>query len=248
MRRSALAVGVVAVTLVGCGGDSASDPRPLSRDQATVMADLLYRNYESGGADFTLSTVAGPGGGTITVSGEVDWTHHRGHASVNSSAPGTAPVTEVWWNEQAVFERRPALDEKLFAEGLALSPAVIGRPVDIDHRRMDQLIAILVGLAATQPDNAELIAQAEGSAFLRDDMLRGVNIEVLRYGERTIYWVDKVTGEMVRFEGSDESGQYPVVIDIFDRGEREITSDPNLTMLDISEVPEMIVDQMSTSP
>lgn len=248
MLREAVAVVALSCASVACGGESSSEPVPLTRDQATVMAELLYRNYESGGADFTMSTPVGPGGGTVTVTGEVDWTNHQGHATVASSQPGESPLVEVWWDERNVFERRPVLDEPLRESGLVVSEAVIRRPVDTGSRRIDQLIAVLIGLAATQRDNAELIAQAEGSAFVRDDTLRGSNVEVLRYGPRTQYWVDTKSGEMARFEGVDSSGQYPVIVDVFARGERPIAADPALEVVDYSEIPPTITDLMSTSP
>ena len=234
--------------LVACGGESKSTTEPLTREQANVMADLVYRNYESGGADFALSATAGSSGGTITLTGEVDWVNKRGHAMVMSSALAPAPVTEVWWNEVKVFERRPALDEMIRSVGLVVSSAVIGRPVDTEHRRIDQLIAIIMGLSATQRDNAELIVQADGSAFVRTDRLREIDVEVLRYGQYTLYWVDMSTGEMVRVEGSDETGQFGVVIDILSRGPREIVSDPSLSMIDVFDLPPNITDLMSTSP
>ena len=239
---------VVTPLLATCSGGRDSGPTPLTRQQASVMAELLYRNRESGGATFTLSTPLGPEGGTLTLSGEVDWVGHHGHAIVATSEPIDDPLTEVWWTLENVFERRPSLDEDLIDLGVAMTASVIERPVDLERRRIDQLIALVVALAAEQPENAELILQAEGSAFLRVDELRGVDVEVLRYGDRSIYWVDPTSGRLLRFEGTDESRTFPIVVDLLETGERDIQPDPSLQVVVLDEVPGDVAARLTTSP
>jgi hypothetical protein len=248
MRISRLVAVIVLVASASCGGASSTDLVPVSREQATIMADLLHRNLESGGAEFVLTTVAGPNGGTISISGQVDWVDHKGRAEITSSDLGSTPVTEVWWTKDAVFERRPKVDGLLSNAGLASGPAVIVRPVDLAQRRLDQLIAVLIGLASTQPENAELILQTEGTAFVRSETLRGSQVEILRYGQRTLYWVDVASGKMLRFEGVDESGRYPVVIDIMSVGKQSIADLGDLDVVDFSDLPTAVIDLSATSP
>lgn len=249
-RRIAAAIGalIVVSTTPSCSERESPAPTPLTREQATLMADVLYRNRESGGATFTLSTPLGPEGGTLTLFGEVDWVGHHGHAIVTTSEPIDDPLTEVWWSLQNVFERRPSLDEDLIDLGVAMTASVIERPVDLERRRIDQLIALIIALAAEQPENAELILQTEGSAFLRLDELRGVDVEVLRYGERSIYWVDPTSGRLLRFEGTDESRTFPIVVDLLETGERDIFVDIALQVLAFDDLPNDVTARLTTSP
>ena len=245
---AAIAALIVVSTTQACSEGESSAPTPLTREQATLMADVLYRNRESGGATFTLSTPLGPEGGTLTLSGEVDWVGHHGHAIVTTSEPAVDPLSEVWWSLERVFERRPSLDEDLIDLGVALTASVIERPVDLERRRIDQLIALIVALAAEQPENAELILQTEGSAFLRLDELRGVDVEVLRYGERSIYWVDPTSGRLLRFEGTDGSRTFPIVVDLLETGERDIEPDPSLQVVPFDKIPGDLAAKSTTSP
>lgn len=248
-RFAALFAALIAVsTMQACSDGESSAPTPLTREQATLMADVLYRNRESGGARFSLSTPLGPEGGTLTMSGEVDWTEHHGHALVATSTSTDDPLTEVWWSLDRVFERRPSLDETLIDAGVSLTASVIERPVDMERRRIDQLIALIVALASEQPENAGLIMQTEGSAFLRNDTLRGTDVEVLRYGERTIYWVDPVTGRMLRFEGTDESRSFPIVVDLLETGDRDVLVDGTLQVLAFDDLPSDVTARLTTSP
>jgi hypothetical protein len=72
---------------------------------------------------------------------------------------------------------------------------------------------VVTGLATARPENAVLIQQEEGTTFLRRDTLRGREVEVVRFGERSIYWIDPLSGRMLRFEGNNSAGTLPVVVD-----------------------------------
>ena len=54
------------------------------------------------------------------------------------------------------------------------------------------LLAVLTGLAAKNPENSQLILQTEGSSYIRNDVLRDQPVVLLRYGKRSIYWINTV--------------------------------------------------------
>lgn len=238
-RTAARALGALALaaTLVACGSDESprSSERPLSFEEASTMADLLYRNYQGGGGAFVVSTLTRPGGDQLTVAGEVDWVDHSGWADITTTAEG-ASLVGVWWDESHVLERRPGLDSLL--EGLGYTGATLISRAPDTERRVDQVIAIVTGLAAEIRDNAQLIMQTEGSAFLRSDTLRGRPATVVRYGTRNIYWIDAETGDMLRLEATTKDGSLPTVVDILQRGEVTVPQ-PETGVVDASAIDEL---------
>jgi len=199
------------------------------------MADVLYRNYESGGGVFVVSTLTRPGGGQLTVSGEVDWTAHTGWADVTTTEEN-ATLVGVMWDETHVLERRPALDALI--QGLGHPGATLISRAPDKERRLDQVIAIVTGLAAEVRDNAQLIMQTEGSAFVRTDTLRGRPVDVLRYGTRNLYWIDAETGDMLRLEATSKDGSIPTVVDILQRGEVDVP-EPDTGVVEASAIDEL---------
>lgn len=227
----------LAVAIAACGDDapSAETERPLSFDEASTMADLLFRNYEAGGAVFVVSTLAEPGGAQLTLSGEVDWTTHSGWADVTTTAD-SATLVGVWWDQTHVLERRPALDALI--DGLGHTGATLISRAPDTERRLDQVIAIVTGLAAEVRDNAQLIMQTEGSAFVRTDTLRGRPVEVVRYGTRNLYWIDAETGDMLRLEATSKDGSMPTIVDILQRGAVDVTR-PDGGVVEVAEIEEL---------
>lgn len=217
-RRVALVV--VGVSLVAasvsCGSDEpVSTERPLTFDEATLLAGVQRDNYLDGGAVVEVTSSFLADGSTLSMRAEVDWVEHTGRALVIATGREVG-VTEVYWNETTVFERLPVLNDLLVARGQT-GVEFVARPPDADGRQIDRAIALLVGLASEAPDNPVLVQQKQGSAFLRDDVLRGESVQVLRFGDRTIYWLDS-NGSMVRFEGNSESLSAPIIIDVIERG------------------------------
>jgi hypothetical protein len=212
----------LALALAACSSSDSAAPTTsaLTAEQANRLANVLFDNYDGGGATFQVAT-ASADGGTVNMTGEVDWQGHFGHATV--SAKGTeAGVTEVYWSEETVLEQRPELNRVLVAAGRAPTTFVARTP-DPANRDLDRAIAIVAGLASEQRDNPLLIQQETGSSFVRNDTLRGVEVEVLRYGTRNLYWIDAATGLLLRFEGNSAAGGQPVVVDILQRGPQTIT-------------------------
>ncbi|CAB4648620.1 unannotated protein [freshwater metagenome] len=232
--------------LTACGGAEKAAERPLTSDEASVLAEVLSRNYEAQGASFSLAAQASSTGGTITLEGDVDWINHQGGARVVGGA-SPHPVSQVWWSKNVVAERRPTLDSEVARVLPGDGSPLLARSPDTSSRRLDQLIAIVMGLASQTPENAQLILQTEGSAFVRSDELRGKPVLVLRYGQRTLYWLDEETKNLMRFEGTDSTTRFPVVIDFFVLGPKALQVPQGTELVDLAKYNELL-NRIPVSP
>jgi hypothetical protein len=216
---------VVGLLVSACGGgdeeSTSAGAAPLTPQQAIRLAEVLHRNHEAGGARFELVARDEASGATITMAGVIDWSSLQGRAAVAGYRDVDGEVTEVAWTADAVAELRPS-QLAVLAERGETPDTFFLRAADPQGAAIDRLIAIVVGLATTQPDNAQLVLQNPGAAFLRTDRLREVDVEVLRYSERTIHWVALDTGELLRFEGSDSLGGSPVIVDLLELGPQRV--------------------------
>ena len=211
MKRVLLGVALCgAMLLAACGGGDG--PEPLSREQADQLAEVLVRNHDGGVANIRVSTVNAQGAGGITLVGQTDWAKGTGHVRVLPARPNG--VVDAYWDSTSVWEFRPDVAAQLAGSPDAV--VYVRRPRDPARRRLDQVIDVIDGLSATTPDNARIIRAAPGSAFLRNDELNGRKVEVLRFGKRSVYWMPP-SGLMARFEGSNERGNQPVVVDVAGR-------------------------------
>lgn len=217
--RSRIAVSLFAVGLVvtasSCGSNSEGGEqlRPLNEAEASRLAQVGFANLQAGGATFEAnSAFLGQPTTSITLIGEVDWVRHVGRAVVRGDGMETG-LTEIYWDEQTVYERRPSMDVMIQSIG-GPTEGWIARPADPANRQLDRLIAVVAALAVERPENALLIQQAEGSSFIRTDELRGDAVEVLRYGDRSLFWLKVSDGALLRFEGNSSTGMAPAVVDI----------------------------------
>lgn len=206
------------------GGSSTQGPRQVTTREATRMAETLFNNYELGGADFDLNAQM-PDGTQVRMAGIVDWRSHSGAATVDITATADALVTEIMWGRDVLIERIPALTE-LTITARATSAEWFARVPDIEGRHLDSMIQLVTALASDRRGNPSLIAQEDGTAWLRNDTIPGLGIpaEVVRYGRTTQYWLDEDGVTMFRFEGNNSVFTRPVLIDLRDHGPRTVTT------------------------
>jgi len=240
MLKKLRRISIVSLLFVvsNCGGTKSEAERPLKSDEASTLADVLWRNHEVGGAHFRLVAKSGSAEGDIAIEGDIDWVKHLGYGRVaGGSQPH--PVHEVWWDAHSVAEWRPSLeDEVRKLIPTAMNPVLLRDP-EQETRRLDQLLAIIVGLSAPMPENAQLILQKADTSFLRTDVLRNRSVLVFRYGKKTIYWIDKEEKTLLRFEGNNTTGQFPIIIDFEDFGSKVLTFPRNATLVKLSEYTEL---------
>lgn len=241
-RRSCLAFGlrlllvVTPVIVLGACGGTGSPPteRVLTNDEASRLASTLYLNHVLGTAWFELHTLTEIDGSEVALEGVVNWGAGTGRAFVTVDSQ-VASLTEVAWWPKIVAERRPNLDLILSGRGVS-HPIFLARAADF-NRRVDSIIRVIASLAVAQPENSLLIRQREGSSYLRNDEVRGRRVDVMRFGYRSVYWVDRETGALLRFEGNDATGQMPIVIDLFSDGEIDVQLPSPMNMVDVAQIP-----------
>jgi len=204
------ALAAVTLVLAGCSApatqDRAGGAAPLTLEQASLLADTLHRNREAGGATFVVTARDASAGTTVVLEGQVDWTTGHGVADATGLGDTQGQVIALAWTREAVAVQRVAGGRFEL------------RGVDTARYTADRLIAIVLGLATERPENAQLLLQKPDAGFVRDDVLRGVDVQVLRYSDRTVLWIDPTTGALLRFEGNDRLGASPVVVDLLALG------------------------------
>lgn len=172
LRARALVLALSAALGPVVGGCSADDgPRavggPVTEAEAGVLADLLHRNFQRGGADFV---VTAPYGGTavLTLTGEIDFRQSVGHAeSVTTFGDGRDDdVRTLYFTSEEIWVGKvPGLTEALADDGAA-DAAYLRRPLsdgaeDDGPPLADVLVEVVLNLAAESADDPE--------AFLADD-------------------------------------------------------------------------------
>lgn len=150
------------LVLAGC---TAEGPRPVgdpvTADEAGVLAELLQRNYRSGGADFVV-TVPYDESVVLTLVGEIDFRHAVGQARVTTSyGDGTADDLRsvVFTAEDLWFGEVPGLAEALAGAGLP-DAAFVHRPVaavegETAPGLVDVLVTVLLNLSARTADDPD---------------------------------------------------------------------------------------------
>ena len=239
-RRLLVVLALLLTVAVGCGSATpVEEVRPLTNDEAARLAQTVYENYLAGGARFEANAafVGGPAAETVTVVGIVDWENHRGRATVRSDR--YPAITEVYWEETFLLERRPGVDQIVRSLGGPDTPWFARGP-EPGVGLIDRVIAVVMGLAAEQPENSLLIQQKPGSSFVRADRLRGSSADVLRFGERNLYWLAAGSTRLLRFEANAASGTAPTVVDLLELGPVDVPIPAQAQVVPADAFPELV--------
>ncbi len=147
------ALALVLALVAGCAGDDARRDAgdAVTEAEAALLAGLLQRNLDEGGADFVVTAPYGREA-VLTLTGEVDFRAGVGRAQAVTSTTGADEVRTVFFTREDLwFGDVPGV-----AEALADSGAIyLGRPVAAaveEPPLVDVLVTILLGLAADTDD------------------------------------------------------------------------------------------------
>jgi len=168
-RPLLLVLGLVLTLLAGCSTDSAADRNPgdpVTRDEADVLAELLHRNFEQGGADFVETAPYGDGA-VLTLTGEIDFVRSIGSAQAVTTFEDGRPDdtrTLFFTPDNLWFGDVPGLSDALAARGLP-DAAYVERPMAGTAEGTASLVDVLVQLVL----NLSARAGDDPRAFLNGD-------------------------------------------------------------------------------
>lgn len=224
-------LGLVLALVAGCGGDDT--PRapgdPVTQSEAKVLADVLYRDFQDGGADFTLSAPFAENAVT-TLTGQVDFRRGVGSAQAvttytNGQPQETRTVffssTDIW------FGGVPGLPEVLTAAGLP--PATyVKRPIaSTDSAGSASLIDVLVQLvprlSARQADDPRSFTERGGYTWRGSRSVDGHLVSLYRSGAGATVAVSADDHQLVQYVTRLPQQTFDVTITLTDHGERDVT-------------------------
>lgn len=187
--RLALIAIVLLAAVAGCGGDDSpprsstqaaeDEGRPVTDEQALVLARVLQQNWQQGGATFTGEVEVR--GVPIPMRGRVSFRSGRGVATLRE--PSAASRRYVWTRRAVYAQSAPG------------SRRYEVQPPQAENDPVHSAIALINGLSAETIDNTANIKD-QGALFLRSETLAGTPVDVYRYGKggAITYWIGQEDG------------------------------------------------------
>jgi hypothetical protein len=226
-----LALGLVVTLVTGCSG-SADDDRspgdPVTEDEAAVLAELLHRNFEEGGADFVVSAPYAEGA-VLTFTGEVDFARSIGRAQAVTRYDDGRPDetrTLFFTTEQMWFGDVPGLPEALAAAGGPAAdylrrPLNTGAGAEGTTSLVDVLVRVVLNLSARSGDDPR--AFTDGSyVWQGQQSIDGRLTSLYRLKGGQTVAVSPSDELLVQYVTPLQGQAFDVTITLSDHGEREI--------------------------
>jgi len=198
----------------------------ITREQASVLADVLVKNNDLGGADVTATVPYGVA--TFTMTGTIDWANHLGRVTVSTevSTEVNAKATtsfDIAFTGDTVYEQVDGLADALAATDRTPAGWVV-RSLDPSTSPLDVVLSLLNTSTSIQRDNPVLLI-SNGTTYLGSATLDGVNdgVETDRFESgRTNFWVGHDDGRLYRESADLDATDSTAVIDFSNHGPRTI--------------------------
>jgi hypothetical protein len=229
-RLVLLALGLVAALTTGCSnGDDGvrKNGDPVTAAEAAVLADLLHRNREEGGAAFVV-TAPYSSGVVLTLTGEIDFVRSVGRAqAVTTFADGRPDATRtVFFSPQDLWVGDlPGMREALTRAGapkavylrrpLAAADAAGGTPL------LDVIVRMLGDLSAPAADpSADFLGT--GYTWQGQRSIDGRLTSLFRLRDGRTVAVAASGNLLLQFDTPLDGGRFDVTVTLSDHGPRSI--------------------------
>lgn len=233
---------VAAVLLTGCGTEDPNAGRlpgdEITAAEAEVLADVLHRNVEEGGADVAVS-VQFAEDALLTMTGSIDFNGRTGTldtiTTYGSGQPDEAR-TIYFTADRIVIGNIPGLTDAMVAAGRDGVQYLRG---DLDQRGrlVDNVVGMLIRLTAERSDDPDNLIAA-GYTWEGAGNIDSVVTNTFGSGEATISV--GVEDELLhQFVAPPAENTFPVRITLSDHGPREIDFPPEEQVADASAYPEV---------
>jgi hypothetical protein len=226
-----LALAVVVTLLAGCSSGGASDRSPgdpITQDEANVLADVLHKNFEKGGADFTL-TAPYAEGSVLTITGSIDFERSVGRAkavTTYSNGQPTETRTLFFTPNDIWFGDVPGLPAALTAAGLPQA-GYIRRPLagttgsDTGGAIIDVMVQLVPRLSARTPDDPRSFTERHYT-WQGDRSINGHLASVYRSGTGSTIAVAASSKLLVQYVTQLPQQNFDVTITLSNHGKRQI--------------------------
>src|SRR3712207_8037111 len=242
------ALGLVLALLAGCSGDDDA-PRapgsPVTEAEADVLAQVLYRNHQEGGADFVV-TAPFAEGALLTLTGEVDFARGIGRAQAVTSYPEEDrpddtrtlffTADDLWLGDV------PGLDEALAGAGLPAA-TYVRRPITTVTQGgtaslIDVLVQLVPALSARQPDDPRSFLERDYT-WQGTQSVDGQLSSVFRSGSGARTSIAADSELLVQYVTRLSDQQFDVTITLSDHGGRDIALPTDTDTVDATAHPEI---------
>lgn len=222
--RRAGATGLVVAVLAGCGSDERRAGDPVTAEDAAVLAELLYRNHEEGGADF-VATVPFAEEAVLTLTGQIDFRRGVGQAqAVTTVGDEEVDTRTLFFDEDEIWTGDlPGLTEALAGDGAPTAnylrrslPA--GAP---ESPLIDVVVQALQNLTAGTADQPEAFLTGP-YRWQGEQAIDGRPTTVYRLREGRTVAVDDVDATLVQYRSPLRDGGPELTITLADHGDREL--------------------------
>lgn len=226
-----LALAVVVTLLTGCSSGTSNDRAPgapITQDEANVLADVLHKNFEKGGADFTL-TAPFAEGSVLTLTGSIDFQRSVGQAKAVTTYSNGQPTetrtlyfttTDIWFGDV------PGLSAALTSAGLP-QVGYIRRSLagtggnDSGGAIIDVMVQLLPRLSARTSDDPRSFTE-RNYTWQGDRSINGHLASVYRSGTGNTIAVEASSKLLVQYVTRLPNQTFDVTITLSDHGNRVI--------------------------
>ncbi|MDK3255161.1 hypothetical protein [Blastococcus capsensis] len=224
-RRALLPrAGLVVVLLAGCDSDERVAGEPVTAEDAAVLAGLLHRNHEEGGADF-VATAPFSDDAVLTLTGEIDFRRGVGQAQAVTTVDDEEVDTrtlffdrdELWTGDL------PGLPEALAGDG-APAASYLRRSLPAgtpESPLIDVVVQALQNLTAGTADEPESFLTGP-YRWQGEQAIDGRPTTVYRLREGRTVAVDDVDTTLVQYRSPLRDDGPELTITLADHGARRL--------------------------
>lgn len=218
----ACATALVAVLLAGCGEDARRPGEPITEDEAVVLAELLHRNHEEGGADF-VAVVPFADDALLTLTGEIDFRSGIGRAQAVTAVDGEErDARTLFFDRDELWSGDlPGLTEALAGAGTEASYLRRPLPAGPEPGLIDVVIQVLLNLAAPTADDPATFLSGPYQ-WAAEQPIDGRPTTVYRLREGRTVAVDAGDGTLVQYRAPLGDDGLELTVTLADHGSRRL--------------------------
>jgi hypothetical protein len=233
---AAVVIPIVVTSGSGGAGSYTDGPRPVTSAEAERLATMRVTNFADVGVAFQATVATSQG--VVAINGDVDFHTLVGYGEVSggSGSKGAGPSYTLQWNGGRLIAW-PSPGKPTMPPPALPTTAPRERDLSPSTSAVDAVLALLLGLGESRPDNVEQVKQ-DGARWLRTATLDGETVDVMQgpsaagpgHGSDTTldFWVDRA-GHLLRVDVQFAGSTTPTQIDLDPRDYNGVPASPYLT-------------------